>query len=208
MYTLKNALKAAGKVFIDGAMVLLPITVTFGIFSLFFAILKRCLAPLAKVATFFVHIPHGEIIVMVVMVLLAGLFLKTLVVKSVLELIEQAVNKTPIISPVYAGIKQLVHAFSPSDHTSFKQVVLVEFPHKGVYGLGFVTTEANHTVDHHKEQLYNIFVPTTPNPIHGFFLMVKANEFMPIDLSTQEAMALIISGGIIQPERLKRTMHD
>ena len=104
--------------------------------------------------------------------------------------------------PIYGGIKQLVQAFNPHDNVSFKHVVLVEFPRKGIYSMGFMTSEmpAELTPDQ-ATTYYNIFVPTTPNPTSGFFLVAAKENVHIVNISRQEAMALIISGGTIQPER-------
>ena len=195
-----------GKVFINGLVTLLPITITFGLLSFSFSLLKSWLAPLARIDIPFVTIPHAEIVLIVVVVFLAGLFLKTLIARSLVEVFEKIIDKMPIVSPIYTGIKQLVHAFSPSDNVSFKQVVLVEFPRQGVYSLGFLTAEITYSIANQQQPMYNVFVPTTPNPTTGFFLIITKDEFVPIDLTTQEAMALIISGGIIQPERFKKKL--
>src|SRR5262249_46797328 len=102
----------------------------------------------------------------------------------------------------YIGIKQLVQAFNPHDKQSFKQVVLIEFPRPGIYSIGFITSDVNPEISPHSDRrYYNVFVPTTPNPTTGFFFMVAQECVTIINISPKEAMALIISGGIIQPEQ-------
>jgi uncharacterized membrane protein len=192
-------------VFINGLLTLLPITITIGIFTFLFNLIQRWLAPLqALKIPYLDNIPHGEFFVLLGIIFFSGLVLKSFVMRSILDLFEIIVSSVPIIRPVYNGVKQLVHAFSPSDTDTFKQVVLVEFPRKGVYSIGFLTSELKKELSPNQDEtFYNIFVPTTPNPTTGYFVVFSKGNFTPVDLTTEEAMALIISGGIIQPKRFK-----
>lgn len=200
--------KIADKVwtlFLNGLLTLLPITITFGIFSFSVKLLNGWLAPLRNIKIpYFESIPHGEILLVIGIIFFAGLVLKSFILRSLLELFEFTVSSIPIVRPVYTGVKQLVHAFSPSDTQTFKQVVLVEFPRKGCYSVGFLTSEiAKELSPTQDEPYYNIFIPTTPNPTTGFFIIFTKKDFMSVNITTEEAMALIISGGIIQPSRFK-----
>jgi uncharacterized membrane protein len=102
---------------------------------------------------------------------------------------------------VYSGIKKLVDAFSFQDKVSFTKVVRVEFPRPGIYSIGFLANQIDETIapDIHKKY-YTIFIPTTPNPTSGFLIIAPEDEITIIDISRQAAMAMIISGGIIQPD--------
>lgn len=192
-------------VFLNGLLTLLPITITFGIFSFSVKLINGWLDPLRTLKIpYFESIPHGEILLVIGIIFFAGLVLKSFILQSILELIELIVSNIPIVRPVYTGVKQLVDAFSPSDTQTFKQVVLVEFPRKGCYSVGFLTSEITKELSPTQdESYYNIFIPTTPNPTTGFFIITTKKDFAPINITTEEAMALIISGGIIQPTRFK-----
>lgn len=191
--------------FINGLLTLLPIVITLSFFSFTFRLIKAWLAPLQELDIPYINlIPHGEIILVVLFIFAAGIILRSFIIQSVINLFELLLSNVPIIYPVYNGIKQLIHAFSPNGKETFKQVVLVEFPLKGTYCLGFLTSELKKELAPNKEEpFYNIFVPTTPNPTTGYFVIVPKQNFTTVDLTTEEAMALIISGGIIQPDRLK-----
>lgn len=194
-----------GSLFINGLLTLLPILITVGIFTFTIKLIGGWLAPLRQLnLPYLKSIPHGEVILALGIIFIAGIVLKSFVVRSVVELFEIILSSVPIIHPVYTGVKQLVHAFSPNDNHTFKQVVLVEFPRKGSYSIGFLTSELAPQLSPTKDEtFYNIFVPTTPNPTTGYFVVFPRGNFTPVDLTTQEAMALIISGGIIQPDRFK-----
>lgn len=191
--------------FINGLLTLLPIVITLTFFSFTFRLIKSWLAPLQELDIPYINIiPHGEIILVLMLVFAAGVILRSFIIQSILDLFELLLSNIPIIYPVYTGVKQLVHAFSPGGKETFKQVVLVEFPLKGTYSLGFLTCEMKKELAPNKEEpFYNIFVPTTPNPTTGYFVVMPQKNFVTVDLTTEEAMALIISGGIIQPDRFK-----
>ena len=194
--------------FINGLLTLLPIAITLSVFSFSFKMIKGWLAPLNTFLDkipYLSDIPHAEIILAILIIFGAGIVLKSFIMRSILDLLEGIVEYVPLVRPVYTGINQLVHAFSPTDTATFKDVVLVEFPRKGMYSIGFKTTQMARDISPDKEHdFYNIFVPTTPNPTTGYFIVVRQEDFTAIDLTTQEAMALIISGGIVQPHRFKQ----
>ncbi len=194
-------------VFIDGFLTLLPLCVTIGIFAFSFSLIKSLLSPLQQLEIPYLHIiPHSEFLVMLAIILLAGFFLKSFILRSILSYFESLVARIPLVRPIYISIKQLVDAFSPNDgNPTFKKIVLVEFPRKGMYSIGFLTSEfpTQLTPANKTEVYYSIFVPMTPNPTNGFFIVMAQGDFTEIAITTQEAMSLIMSGGIIQPDRFK-----
>jgi uncharacterized membrane protein len=200
---LKKICATITSLFLNGLFTILPLTLTIAIFSFSLRLLKDWLAPIARhLPTCLLQIPHSEIILGILFILLVGTILKFFILRSLIHWFESLIFKLPLIRPVYSGIKQLVHAFSPQDTMSFKKVVLIEFPRKGVYSIGFVTSEVPQQLSPSTTQGFIcVFVPTTPNPTTGFFMFVPTTDITVIDLTRQEAMALIISGGIIQPER-------
>lgn len=202
-----SCIKYVWLLFINGLLTLLPIIITLSVFNFLFKIMKSWLAPLNKLLDLIPYlsiIPHAEIILAILIIFGAGIILKSFLIRSLLSTFETLVEYVPLVRPVYTGIKKLVHAFSPTDTATFKDVVLVEFPRKGMYSIGFKTTQMAKDISPDQEHdFYNIFVPTTPNPTTGYFIIVKQEDFTSIDLTTQEAMALIISGGIVQPPRFK-----
>jgi uncharacterized membrane protein len=105
---------------------------------------------------------------------------------------------------VYSGIKKLVDAFSFQDKVSFTKVVRVEFPRPGIYSIGFLANQVDTTIAPNTDKKYfSIFIPTTPNPTSGFLIVAPEEQITILNLSRQEAMAMIISGGIIQPDTSK-----
>jgi uncharacterized membrane protein len=197
--------------FLTGIIVLLPITLTIALITFSFRMLVRWLEPLRHITDstpFLKVIPHPEIIMAVFIILVAGVIYNVFLIRTVIHGLEHLLSQIPIIRQVYSGFKQLVQAFSLQDKMTFKQVVMVEFPRREVYSFGFLTSEFDPThldigTTFDERKFYNVFIPTTPNPTTGFFVIVPTEQVIKIDISRQEAMAMIISGGIIQPQNKK-----
>jgi uncharacterized membrane protein len=109
-------------------------------------------------------------------------------------------EKIPMVRSIYVAIKQVSEVFLKQERTVFKEVVLVEYPRPGVYVIGFVTsTWRFRGADGREHDHVTIFLPTTPNPTSGLFIMVSREEAIPSDLSIEEAMKMVISGGAVVP---------
>jgi len=108
--------------------------------------------------------------------------------------------KVPLINLVYNTVKQIVDTFSQQNNAIFQEVVLIEYPRKGVYAVGFLTNQAKGEIQEKTgENLVNVFVPTTPNPTSGFLLMLPNDAVIPMEMTIAEGMKLIISGGAVAP---------
>lgn len=192
--------------FLQGLLTILPVTLTLALFAFFFRLLKGWLAPIYFLEPEYLQrIPHSEIILVIVFILIIGAIFKTFFIRSFLHLVENIFFRIPLMNPVYSGIKQLVQAFTVPEKLTFKQVVLVEFPRQGVFSIGFLTAQVPEEIApaQHKK-FYNVYIPTTPNPTTGYLIMVSEGDYQVVDMTRQEAMSLIISGGIIQPDRFTR----
>lgn len=195
-----------GSLFLSGLLTLLPFALTIGLFSFIFKLIKSWLAPIHELEPAWLQaIPHSELIVTLVLIFITGAFLRYFLLHTIIHALEDLVlQNIPILRQIYFGIKQMVKAYNVQDATTFQQVVLIEFPRAGMYSIGFVTNEISPTLSPNiQEEYYSIFIPTTPNPTTGFYVMVPKKECKNLAISRQEAMAIIISGGLIQPESLK-----
>ena len=104
------------------------------------------------------------------------------------------VKKIPLVDSIYGTTKQLIETISGSNNDSFKKVVYIEYPRKGMWTLGFVTSESTNQAN---EEFYHIFVPTTPNPTSGFFLIIAKEDTTPADIDVEEAFNMIVTSGIV-----------
>lgn len=190
--------------FLNGLLTILPIALTLAIFHISLKLLTSWLEPIrAWQPEFLAWIPFSEIILAIVIIFVIGTILKLFMFRSIVHAFEHFFSHMPLIRPIYNGIKQLVRAFGPHDEYTFKKVVMIEFPRKGVYSLGFLTSELKKELSPNQNETFlNIFVPTTPNPTSGYYVAIAESQVKMTKLSRQEAMALIISGGIIQPNHV------
>lgn len=192
-------------IFLSGFFTILPLTLTIALLNISFKLIKSWLAPIyIHEPAYLKFIPHSEIFLVLLFIFAVGIVLKFLLLQPIIHAVESIFSRIPLWRQVYFGIKQLVHAFSSQDKLSFQHVVFIEFPRPGSYSLGFLTgslpPELAPIPD---KKFYSIFIPTTPNPTTGFYVVVVESECIIVDLTRQEAMAIIISGGIIQPDRFK-----
>jgi uncharacterized membrane protein len=206
--TIKKYLHAlayyAWSLFLNGLIMILPLTITIALFTLSFKLVIGWLQPIKYYIPRVISdtIPYAEVIIFIVIIFLIGTILKVFVLRTIVHAVENMIIRLPLIRPIYSGVKQLIHAFSVQDKITFKKVVYVEFPRVGIHSIGFLTSELPHEIAPHKDQkYYNVFVPTTPNPTSGFFIIAPESAIEIIDLTRQKAMAMIISGGIIQQDR-------
>jgi len=188
--------------FLTGLFCILPITLTIAVFTITFRVLLTWLEPLKRFHLPFLHtIPYSEVILAIAIIFLAGMLYNMFILRPIIHAIENLFSRIPLIRPVYSGIKKLVDAFSFQDKASFTKVVRVEFPRPGIYSIGFLANQVDEKITPEtSKKYYSIFIPTTPNPTSGFLIIAPENEITVIDISRQAAMAMIISGGIIQPD--------
>ncbi len=193
------------QIFIKGLIFLLPITITFSLFSFCINLMRSWLEPLRRLhIPLLKMVPYYEILIVIVFILAVGLFLQFFILKPFVKFIENVFSQIPLLSTIYFGAKQLVEAFSGQNKTSFKDVVYVQFPRPGIYSIGFLTSQVPPEIAPETNKIfYNIYIPTTPNPTTGFFIVLPEDQFHHANLTRQEAITLIISGGILQPERYK-----
>lgn len=202
----RKAYKRIRHLFLKGFLFLLPIAITFSLFSFCMNLIRSWLVPLRKLHLPLLEmIPYYEILVVSIFIIAVGTFLQAFVLKPTIKLVEDIFSQIPLLSTVYFGAKQLIQAFSGQNKTSFKDVVYLEFPRTGIYSIGFLTSEVAPEIAPDTTKIYyNVYVPTTPNPTTGFFIVLSKDQFHHANLTRQEAITLIISGGIVQPERYKK----
>tara|TARA_B100001059_G_C17796387_1_gene563306 strand:- start:436 stop:1041 length:606 start_codon:yes stop_codon:yes gene_type:complete len=175
-----------------GLIALMPIMATYWIIRLLFDFLDRFSDPLLK--TFGVEIPGLGIILTILFIFIIGLFVTNVLGRTVLRWSEVLVAKVPIVSTIYNSIKQITGAFSGSTAKSFQRVVLIEYPRKFLWTMAFVTNESKNK---NGDIFYHLFVPTTPNPTSGVFIIVPKNDAIHPDISVESGLKTIVSGGII-----------
>lgn len=194
--------------FLNGMLLILPISITVFLFSSVFRFIKSWLNPLQRLQPEKLRtIPNAEIFVALSIILLIGFLSKIFFLKRIIHFVEDLISRLPLVRPVYSGIKQLVHALTDHDKMSFSKVVLAEYPNTGSYCLAFMTGECPEEISpHQNRKFFNVYIPTTPNPTTGFFILMPVEKVIETDLTRHEAMTIIISGGIIKPDRFNKKL--
>jgi uncharacterized membrane protein len=138
---------------------------------------------------------------MIALTVLIGILARNFLGRRVLRIGETFLTKIPIVSRVYIALKQISQAFWGQNKTVFTGVVLLEYPRKGLFTIGFVTSPGRGEVKAKSdEKLLNVFLPTTPNPTSGWFVMVPEKHAVPLDMKVEDALKMVISGGAVVPE--------
>lgn len=140
-----------------------------------------------------------------VVIILLGVIARHLLGGEAVRVWEGILSRVPVASSIYSGVKQLAEAIFQPSHDRFNRVVMLEYPRKGVYALAFTTGTAQGVVQERTAQhMVNCFLPTTPNPTSGFYLLVPETDLTEIDLTVEEAFKLVMSAGLVSPESLTR----
>ena len=186
--------------FIAGVVVLIPIGITVYL-TLFFINVSSKILPKEINPNYYLpfNIPGLEILISVILITIIGWLSLSFIGKRLFEILENILNKIPILRTIYSAVGQLIETFAQSKSNK-KNVVLIEYPRKGVWAVGFATKENKGEIRNKvNEDLINVFVPTTPNPTSGFLLMFQKKEVIYLDLSFEEASKFIVSAGSTEP---------
>jgi uncharacterized membrane protein len=193
--------------FLAGILATLPLFVTFLFLRFVFVKFSGFLLPYFDllVVRYDIVIPRYLIeifsfLVIVFAILMIGFVAKNYVGRKILLMLETIVSKIPFVKSVYGMMRQIVDTFQTTSGNNFKQVVLVEYPRKGIFSLGFVTKDASDffTGATGKDCL-SVFIPTTPNPTSGFILIVPKDELQILNIPVEEGVKYVISAGLIEP---------
>ncbi len=188
------------KWFITGLLVITPIWATYLILRTLFRTLEGFLGDLLQKHFQLYYIPGLGIISLFIIILIAGIFATNLIGRQLIKIWEELLRRVPIVNSIYASIKAVVDAFSMHSKGDFKKVVLIEFPRKGQYSIAFITGVTKGEIQRlTSERVMNVYVPTTPNPTSGFFLFIPESDIIPLSMSVEDGMKMIISGGFYTP---------
>jgi uncharacterized membrane protein len=156
-------------------------------------------------------IPGIGLLALVLVFLVAGFTVRNYIGRRIVKISDLVLSRIPIVGHIYSTLQQIGHAFLSDRSDTFKKAVLFEYPRAGSYSIGFITQDTRGVVqktlsDHKREDCFSIFVPTTPNPTSGFLLFIPKKDVLELDLSIEEALKLVISGGSIVPAEKKASL--
>ena len=191
--------------FFTGVVVTAPIGITVWLLWLVVDLFDRAVVPLIPDAynpSEFLgrSVPGVGIVIVLILVTLIGALFTNVAGRFLVRFGERLVARVPVVRTVYGVLKQIFDAVLAQSADAFREVVLIEYPRRGIWVIGFVTSstkgEVRRVLD---DEMVNLFLPTTPNPTSGFLLFVPRKDCIPLDMTVEEGVKLVISGGIVSP---------
>jgi len=196
----RNFLISFRNYFITGIVVLMPIGITVYL-TLFVINISSQILPNEINPNHYLpyNVPGLEIIISIILITFIGWLSLSFLGKGILNLFNNLLKRIPILRTIYSAISQMTESFTSSNNTS-KNVVLIEYPRKGTWAVGFATKDNDGEIKKKlNRNLVNVFVPTTPNPTSGFLLMYPKEDLIYLDMSFEEASRFIVSAGTSNP---------
>jgi uncharacterized membrane protein len=204
-----------------GLILVLPALITLWLLGLLFRIIRENVTPRILAVLDWAEVPWLDlwparvavpvigVVLTAALIYLIGLLAGNLVGRRVLTAFERVVLRIPLVKGVYGAARQLLDAFSMTGARTFSKVVLVEYPRRGLWTVGFVTRERVHGEDGSGPlpPTVPVFLPTTPNPTSGWMILVERDELLVLDMSIEEAVKLVVSGGIVGPDDLNERLR-
>ncbi|MCF6337831.1 MAG: DUF502 domain-containing protein [Gammaproteobacteria bacterium] len=189
---------------IAGLLIWVPLGVTVMVIKLLVGIMDQTLLwlpePYRPETLLGFHVPGLGVVLSVIIVLGTGVVVANLFGRKLVELWENILSRIPLVRTIYASVKQILETVFSSGQ-SFRKVLLVEYPRKGLWTLAFQSStnqgEAQIKTGH---EVINVFIPTTPNPTSGFFIMVPRSDVVELDMNVDDGLKMIISAGMMVPE--------
>ncbi|MCH7499863.1 MAG: DUF502 domain-containing protein [Nitrospinae bacterium] len=204
-----NLKRRLRNIFITGILITVPVAFTLFILNFLFKLLDNLVVPwfiktLIRIGTPIpedFRLPGLGLILIVLLIFVIGVLTQSFLGGKLVKLGEMIVDRIPVVRSIYTGAKQVVTTIAKADTKAFRKVVLVEFPRKGIYSLGFITGYTEGEVQElTNAKLVNVFVPTTPNPTSGFLVFVANEEIIELTMTIEDGIKFIISVGIVTPE--------
>lgn len=188
-----------------GILVTAPIFITFYLAWLFVTFVDGKIEPLIPAQynpeTYLPFaIPGLGLIVLIFSLMLVGALTAGFFGRLWMRFSEQALNQMPVIRNIYSAVKQILETVLAQQSNAFREAVLIEYPRRGIWAIGFLTGTTKGEVQNlTEEECINVFLPTTPNPTSGFLLFVPKKDIAPLSMTVEDAIKMVISGGIVTP---------
>ena len=179
-----------------GLATLLPLYFTFIVVKFLFISLEETSGPLLKKLGF--NIPGLGIILTIILIYILGLLVTNFLGKKIFKLGEKVVKKVPVVNIIYSTLKQITDTFTKGSKDTFKGAIYIQYPRRGLWTMAFISGES---ISKEGIAYYHVFVPTTPNPTSGFFLLIPQTDSVQTGMSVEDGLKTIISGGLLAPAK-------
>jgi uncharacterized membrane protein len=193
------------KYFITGLLILVPLAITFWVLHSVISTLDQSLLLLPvqwrPEAVFGFKIPGLGAVLTVLIIFVTGLLTKNFIGKYVVNLWENLLNHIPIVSSIYSSVKQVSDTLFSSSGNAFSKALLIQYPREGTWTIAFLTGKPSGDIAKHLgDEFLSVYVPTTPNPTSGYFLIIPKKDAIELDMSVDTALKYVVSMGVVAPE--------
>ena len=179
-----------------GLFAIVPLALTFYIIKIIIVFLDQLTAPILEKIK--LEIPGFGLILTLLIIFSLGIFVTNVLGRRLFSWTERLISSIPLVKTIYNTLKQITNAFSGATQTeNYKRVIYIQYPRKELWTISFVTGES---VDGAGKEYYHVFVPTTPNPTSGVFIIIPKKDAIEADLTVEEGLKAVISGGLLAPE--------
>lgn len=197
--------------FLAGILVTAPVAITFAAAWWFIGFVDSKVVPLIParynldvylrdIVGFEIGLPGLGVVVLIALITLIGALTAGFIGRYVVHLGERLLAQMPVISSIYGALKQIFETVLKQQSNAFRQAVLVEYPRRGIWAVGFITGNTEGEVQNlTTDDMVNVFLPTTPNPTSGFLLFLPREELVDLSMTVEEAIKMVISAGIVTP---------
>jgi uncharacterized membrane protein len=205
------------KYLITGLLIWVPLVITIWVLNLVVSMMDKSLLllppQLQTEAVWGIHIPGLGVVLTLVIVFLTGFLTANFVGERLLRIGNSMLNRIPVVAPIYSAVKQVSDTLLSESGQAFRKALLVPYPHSNSYTIAFLTgTPGGDVLNHLGGDYVSVYVPTTPNPTSGFFLMMRREDVVELDMSVDDALKYIISMGVVAPRARSGTaaigLHD
>jgi uncharacterized membrane protein len=199
------------KYFVTGLLILVPLAITIWVLNLIISTMDQSLLLLPErwrpEAVIGFHIPGLGTILTLLFIFLTGLATRNFIGKRIVWLWEGMLTRIPVVRSIYSSVKQVSDTLFSSSGNAFRKALLVQYPRQGSWTIAFLTGVPGGDVRNHLHGDYvSIYIPTTPNPTSGFFLMVPRADTIELDMNVDEALKYIVSMGVVSPEHFEKKL--
>ena len=197
--------------FFTGILVMTPLILTIYVVWAFITFVDNLVVPLVPIEyrpSYYLpfSIPGLGLIIVFLFTTVVGILATGLFGRTLIRLWENILNRMPVVRSVYSAIKQILETVMATQSDAFRQAVLVEYPRKDIWAIGFVTGSTKGEVSENvNKKMVNVFMPTTPNPTSGFLLFFPEKDLIFLEMSVEDALKLVVSGGMVVPKRKIKT---
>jgi uncharacterized membrane protein len=197
-----NVAIALKRYFVSGVLVVVPLILTYIVLKFLFEAIDGILRPILH-KVFGYYVPGLGVFTTLLIIILAGILTRNFIGARLYRMGDRLLVRMPIIRPVYSAAKQLLEAVTVPSAKSFTEVALVEYPRRGAFALGFVAKRVDLEINGEVRKFATVFVPSTPTPISGMVVIIPLDEVIPVNMTVEEGVKFLVSGGVASPELIK-----